>query len=278
MPEEQPSAYSVKEVAGLLGLTVQQIRRFVAAGLLEPRRGPRGELHFSFQDLAFLRLVKRLSSERLAPRRIHRALRRLRAQLPAHEPLSGVRIAAERGQLIARQRGELWDPESGQRLFDFESEPEFEVRGLGDSRGEETPLEIHMSAEDWYRLGCELHEGEPEQARGAYQHALELEPELADARINLGCLHHLAGRFEEAEAAYRCVLHERPDDPVATFDLAVVLEDLARLDEAIAVYERALELDPECADAHYNLARLRDRLGEPAAAIRHLRDYRRLTE
>ena len=73
-------------------------------------------------------------------------------------------------------------------------------------------------------------------------------------------------------------LDARPDDVIATFDLAVVLEDLGRLDQARRAYERTLELDPRCADAHYNLARLHDRRGDTAAAIRHLRSYRHLSE
>jgi Flp pilus assembly protein TadD len=57
-----------------------------------------------------------------------------------------------------------------------------------------------------------------------------------------------------------------------------VLEDLGRLGDAEAGYLRTLKLDPRAADAHYNLARLYDRTGDTASAIRHLRAYRRLTE
>ena len=270
------SAYGAREVAELLGLTVPQIRHFVRAGVLRPERGPRGELRFSFQDLAFLRLVKQLSAQRVAPRRVHRALRRLREQIPDDQPLSGVRLDADGGQLVARRLGEVWDPESGQRLFDFADEAGVDPVDLGGAA--EASLEVRMSAEDWYRLGCELHESDPEHAREAYGRSLALEPNQVDARVNLGCLHHAGGKLEDAEAAYRAALELRPGDAIATFDLAVVLEDLGRLEDAKASYQRTLELDPSAADAHYNLARLYDRTGDTAGAIRHLRAYRRLTE
>lgn len=275
--EGATSAYGAREVAELLGLSVPQLRRFVRAGLLRPERGPRGALRFSFQDLAFLRLVKQLSTRQVAPRRVQRALRRLREQLPEGQPLSGVRLDADGRQVVARRRGEVWDPESGQRLLDFEDRSGGEAVGIRD-RSEAASLEVRMSAEDWYRLGCELHDGDAEHALDAYRRCLDLAPDHVDARLNLGCLHHAQGKLEDAEAAYRAALGLRPGDAIASFDLAVVLEDLGRLAEAQAAYERTLELDPGDADAHYNLARLHDRRGDTAAAIRHLHAYRRLTE
>jgi tetratricopeptide (TPR) repeat protein len=270
-------AYGVREVADLLGVGVPQLRRFVHAGLLQPERGPRGELRFSFQDLVFLRIVKGLSKGRVPPRRVHRALRRLRDQLPAGEPLSTVRLEAEGGEVVARRNGHRWHPDSGQTLLDFEeAAPARDVVDLGER--DEPALEVQMDADDWYRLGCALHEGDPERAFEAYRRALELDPEHADAHVNLGCLHHGAGKLADAEAEYRAALRLRPENATAAFDLAVALEDQARLAEARAAYERCLALDPACADAHYNLARLHDRAGDALAAVRHLREYRRLTE
>lgn len=270
-------AYGVREVADLLGVGVPQLRRFVRAGLLQPERGPRGELRFSFQDLVFLRIVKALSKGRVPPRRVHRALRRLRDQLPPGEPLSTVRLDAEGGEVVARRDGRLWHPDSGQALLDFdEAALARDVIDLPER--DEPTLEVQMDADDWYRLGCELHESEPERALGAYLRALELEPEHADARVNLGCVHHDAGKLEDAEAEYRTALRLRPEDATAAFDLAVALEDQQRLAEACAAYEHTLALDAACADAHYNLARLHDRLGDALAAVRHLREYRKLTE
>lgn len=127
------------------------------------------------------------------------------------------------------------------------------------------------TAEGWYVLGSEVEDADPAEARRAYRRALELDPSHAGAHVNLGCLEHEANHLTAAERHYRAALDARAGDDVAAFNLGVVLEDLGRLDEARAWYQRALEADPSCADAHYNLARLHDQLGDPAAALRHLK-------
>lgn len=275
-PPHAPHAatYGLREAAELLGLSPARIRGWVRAGLVEPRRGARGELRLDFRDLAFLRRVRDLPGDRVSPRRVRRALARLREQLPADRDLSELGLGTEAGQLVVSERGCLWSPESGQVVFDFQAAAPRRVvalpeRGAGPDTG--------LDAEGWYRLGCELEASEPERARDAYERALALAPDLHDARVNLGCLHHEAGRLAEAEAAYRAVLAARPDDATARFDLAVALEDAGREAEAREAYEACLAADPECAEAHYNLARLCERADDRAGVLRHLLAYRRLS-
>ena len=55
----------------------------------------------------------------MPPRRLKRALTELLRQLPADRPLSGVRISAESGRVVVRDRDSIWQPESGQLLLDF---------------------------------------------------------------------------------------------------------------------------------------------------------------
>ena len=50
-PAAETSGYPARDVARLLGLTLPQITGLVRAGCLEPQRGPRRELRFSFRDL-----------------------------------------------------------------------------------------------------------------------------------------------------------------------------------------------------------------------------------
>ena len=57
----------------------------------------------------------------------------------------------------------------------------------------------------------------------------------------------------------------------------MALEDLGKLDEAIVRYRETIELDPTLVDAYFNLSRLYEKKGEKVSAIRHLKDYRRLT-
>ncbi|MEP7176875.1 MAG: tetratricopeptide repeat protein, partial [Gemmatimonadales bacterium] len=66
--------------------------------------------------------------------------------------------------------------------------------------------------------------------------------------------------------------------PTAAFNLGTALEDLGRRSDAIAAYQRAIEFDETFADAYFNLARLYEQAGERAAALRHLRTYKVLSE
>lgn len=109
-----------------------------------------------------------------------------------------------------------------------------------------------------------------------YRETVARNPLHADAHVNVGRLLHQQGRLREAEAHYVAALVSRPADATATFNLAVVLEDMQRLDEAIIRYQEALALDEHLLDAHFNLGKLYERRGDTMAAIRHLKDYRRL--
>ena len=139
-------------------------------------------------------------------------------------------------------------------------------------------LEESLEAEDWFALGCDLEAAAPEQARDAYRRCLELDPYHPEGRVNLGRLLHEARWLRAAEAQYRLTLTLRPDDSIALFNLGVCLEDLDRPQAAMRVYKKAIEVDPKCADAHYNVAGLYEQDGDKAAALRHLKIYRKLTK
>src|SRR5437899_3444176 len=104
--------YGAREVAKMLGLSLGQVRAYVRAGFLDPERGPRGELRFTFQDLILLRTAKELTAAKIAPRRVRRALKRLREQLPSGQPLTGVNIAAEGNRIVVHDGRAKWNPES----------------------------------------------------------------------------------------------------------------------------------------------------------------------
>jgi tetratricopeptide (TPR) repeat protein len=273
-----PSGYSTKDVAALLGLSAEQVRSYVRAGFLAPEQGPRGEYYFSFQDLILLRTAKGLLAARVPRRRVRLALQNLREQLPEDRALTGVRISAQGHHVVVRDGRDLWNPESGQAVFDFElSELAREASTLP-LRTPETKPDEPDGAEDWYERGSELEEVSSEEAMAAYRQALEIDPGLADAHVNLGRLLHERGEAAEAERHYRLALAVRPEDATAAFNLGVALQDLGRLAEAAEAYEKALEIDRSLADAHYNLAGLYERLGQPEAAFRHLRTYRTLIQ
>src|SRR5688500_16558264 len=102
------AGYSARDVATMLEIPVAQVRAYAATGVVEPRRGPRGELRFSFQDLVVLRTAKELVAANIPARRVKATLQRLRAQLPNGRPLAEVRIAADGERVVVQDGGMLW--------------------------------------------------------------------------------------------------------------------------------------------------------------------------
>lgn len=272
-------SYSLHDVSAMLGMSPAQIRAWTSQGVLDPERGERGELRFGFHDLIILRTAGELSAARIPQRKVRRVLQRLREQLPAGRSLTGVRISAEGDRVIVRDGESIWNPESGQALFDFavaelaQKSAPLLMRAVRDARARSDEL----SADDWYELGCELEVSSTiEEAKDAYQRALRADPEHADAHVNLGRLLHEEGAPAAAEQHYRAALRSDPDHETATFNLGVALEDLGRIEEAVRAYQRAVAVDPDNADAHYNLAGIFERRGDKQGAIRHLKAYRAL--
>jgi tetratricopeptide (TPR) repeat protein len=271
------AGYSVREVARLLGLSESRVKTLVRAGFPTTTRAPSG-WRFAFQDLVLLRTAKALLDAHIPTRRVRRALAALRLHLPQGRPLSSVRIAAVGDSLVVRDAAAQWSPESGQLLFEFAVQPLAvkTTRILRRAHKQASAAAKTLSAADWFALGCELEVSAPDEARDVYRRAIELEPEHADAHVNLGRLLHEAGELASAEAHYRRALAAQPDDVTAAYNLGVVLEDCHRDEEAARAYERVLRQDHHHADAHYNLSGVCERLGRHAAALRHLAMYRRL--
>lgn len=270
--------YATRDVAQILGLSPAQVLGYVRSGFLQPERGPRGDYRFCFEDLVFLRTAKGLLEARIGPRRVKRALAKLREQIPEGRRLTGLRITAEGSRIVVADGDARWQPESGQALLDF---------GVAELAEKVAPLAREafreaqeggdeLTADDWYEWGCELETAAPPEAGESYRRAIALDPGHADALVNLGRLLHESGDAGGAEEHYRKAIAARPGDATAVFNLGVALEDLERKDEALAAYERAIQLDPDNADAHYNAASLYERLGQVPAALRHLKSYRNL--
>src|SRR2546426_6455955 len=271
--------YTTEEVARLLGLSPAQIRSYTRAGFLSPARDARGNLRFTFQDLVLLKAAKGLLAARIPAAKIRGSLRRLKQQLPRGRALSELRITAEGHRVVVRDEAIAWHPESGQLVLDFDvatlaqrAAPLARRRAAAARRVQED-----LDAEQWFALGLELEVSEPDEARDAYRRALELDPDHADAHVNLGRLLVEAERAEEAETHFRAVVATHPGHATAWFNLGIALEDRRRPNDAVKAYEQAIAADRRLADAYFNLARLYEQAGKSAAGLRNLLEYPLLT-
>lgn len=277
--------YTARVVAAVLGISGARLRAYLRAGIVAPTRSPKGELNFSFEDLVLLRKAEGLVEQRIPARRVRHAIKKIRDSLPEGRSVHQVKLSGEGQRVIADDGHRRWHAESGQIVFDFHAQPSPEGGGtvtpLQNARATVVPAasqENPPTARDLYRRGCMLESTSPVEACDAYRAALELEPEFADAHVNLGRLLHEVGDVYAALVHYRAALSLHPGDTTAAFNVGVALEDLGATVDAITAYRRALESDPRNPDAHYNLARLLEQDGKPDLAVRHLLLYRQLTK
>src|SRR5437762_114310 len=199
--------YTSRDVARLLGLTVAQVRGFARDGFLSPStaRGRR-TLQFSFQDLVVLRTAKALVGARIPPRRIRRALKKLRQQLPRGRSLEAV------------------DPDEARDAY---------RRAL--------ELEAHH-ADAHVNLGRLLHEeGLVEEAERHYRLALREDPEHATAAFDLGIALEELGRPKDAIEAYRTALATDARLADAHYNVARLYERVGKTAAALrhlSIYRR----------------------------------------
>ena len=254
------------------------MRELARAGLCNPARHGRSYA-FSFQDLVVLRAARGLLRRKVPAARVRRALSALVREQPEDRPISGLRIYAEGGHVAVRDGAAAWLPESGQTVLNFDVDELAEQVGELESAGarERRPVDVAARAQREFQRALDTQDADPEEACAAYGRALELDPDLIEAYVNLGRLAHQAGDAQEAARIYALALERSPDDPIIHFNLALALEDSHGTGPAAHHYECALRLDPDFADAHYNLAGLCEQLGRKADALRHYHAYKKLT-
>ena len=137
----------------------------------------------------------------------------------------------------------------------------------------ERAAQANPNASTLYRLGTLLAKsGEPARARAAYERALALQPDLAEALNDLGALQAQAGDLEGAVARFRAALAATPDYPDALNNLGYALLVMGRSDEARSLYERAIALQPDFPEALNNMGLLLGRAGDLDGAERYFRE------
>ena len=116
-----------------------------------------------------------------------------------------------------------------------------------------------------------LQTGNPEPALTLIQRAVDLRPDGAVYRNNLGQVLERLGRVDDAARAYEAAIELGPGDAEPLNNLGRLREGQGHLAEAEAHYRKAIKLNPQYAEPHTNLGNvLKDRgeLGEAIAAYR----------
>lgn len=123
----------------------------------------------------------------------------------------------------------------------------------------------HPRAVEQVRRGYQhLAAGDLERAEVAFEHALEVAPDLAEARSGLGVALRATGRPSEALAQFDLALSADPDLAEAHVNRAEALAALGLPEQAEAAFADALRIDPDQVPARIDRARLLARRGAAA--------------
>jgi tetratricopeptide (TPR) repeat protein len=241
-------------VARYRALREDHLRYLVKCGIVHPVKRTNTDLFFEFRDVATIRQANEDLEQGASFRAIVRSL-----------------LAARHGQLQLDFRS---DAEPAKILALRRPPQRVPVHAASAVGARDTAL-----AEEYFRAASLLDDGDEskrEQAAAVYRKALETDPYLVAALINLANIHYSRDELAEAQALYERAIGLESDFFEAHFNLGNIYHDLGRYAEAQACYEEALRLNPSYADAHFYLAVVLEKMGHSPQARPHWRAYQQL--
>jgi tetratricopeptide (TPR) repeat protein len=246
--------YAMRDLlARYRALREDHIRYMVKYGIIQPVLRTNADTFFAFPDLA---AIKQANDEVSQGASFRAALRGLLASRAGQLALDFRLDAAPARIFTLTRRADRQPPKDA-------------------GAGPRDPA----AAEEYFRIGSALDDGDEakqEEAAAAYRKALELDPYLAAALINLANIHYSRDELVEAQALYERAIGLESDFFEAHFNLGNIYHDLGRFTEAQACYREALRLNPFYADAHFYLAVTFEKMGLSQEARPHWRAYQQL--
>jgi tetratricopeptide (TPR) repeat protein len=230
------------------------LRYLVKYGIIKPVHRSNSDTFFAFPDLAAIKQANDDISQGISFRTVVRTL-----------------LASREGQLA----------------FDFRLDAAPAKMFTLKRREPAVPPPVDLAAaarnttlaEDYFRVASALDDGDEtklDEAAAAYRKALEHDPYLVAALINLANVHYSRDELVEAQALYERAIGLEPDFFEAHFNLGNIFHDLGRFPEAQGCYRNALRLNPYYADTHFYLAVTFEKMGLSADAQPHWRSYQQL--
>ena len=245
------------------------MRYLVKCGVIRPVLRTNADTFFAFSDLGVIKQANDDLAQGVSFRSVVRTLTASRAGQLAFD----FRLEAAPAKIINLRRP---TEERASRLPQAASGVSRDAARAADVGA---VIRDTRRAEEYFRAGSALDDGNEanvEEAAFAYRKALECDPYLVAALINLANIHYGRDDLAEAQALYERAIGLESDFFEAHFNLGNIYHDLNRFPEAQACYREALRLNPLYADAHFYLAVTFEKMGLSQEARPHWRSYQQL--
>jgi tetratricopeptide (TPR) repeat protein len=223
-------------------------------GLIHPAQRVNGEVSYAFTDVT---VIRQADAELAGGASFRAVMRGLLASRDGQLTLD-FRLVAEPAKVLQLRRPE---PPPMAALMD-----------VGPRAGP-------TSAEREFVEASSLDDGDPahhDEALAGYRRALEIDPDLVPAIINLANIHYSRNEIAEAQALYERAIALEPEVFEAHFNLGNIFHDLGRYADARTCYRDALQLNPTYAEAHFYLAVTLEKNGQSQEARLHWKAYQEL--
>jgi tetratricopeptide (TPR) repeat protein len=252
-------------------LRLDHLRYLEKCGLLKPVHGDGNERAFAFADLTTLRQVASELQQGTAFRAVVRNLQSSRTGQLTFD----FRLDAHKARIIElkpRGTNALGQAPGTQGTIPLGTPGTLSTIGTG-------AFGAITSAEQYFLMGSLLDDGTPDrvdEAVKAYRRALEEDPDLVAALINLANIRYSRDELAEAQALYERAILLDPSYFEAHFNLGNIHHDHAQYAQAEVSYREALSLNSDYPDAHFYLAVTLEKMGRSIDARAHWKAYERL--
>jgi tetratricopeptide (TPR) repeat protein len=236
-------------------LREDHLRYLINCGVIRPIRRTNTDTYFEFRDVAVIKQANDDLERGVSFRAVVRSL-----------------VAARDGQLELDFRIDA----APAKIIELRRPP---VDRPARTASPQPGVRDTALAEEYFRAASLLDDGDEskrEEAAAVYRKALEMDPYLVAALINLANIHYSRDELAEAQALYERAIGLESDFFEAHFNLGNIYHDLGRFSEAQACYQEALNLNPHYADAHFYLAVVFEKMGMSQEARPHWRSYQQL--
>jgi len=222
------SAYTIKEIKQLFGLSEKTIRRWTEQGIIQTSASSTSaDFVYDFQALTQFRRVRELRAQ-------GHSIRQIEAELQGQ--LNLFRIETPRlARLLTPFEEALLLHEQGDTAA---AEHYREAINEGDN-----------VAEAYCNLGIiNLERGQLSQALDNFTFSLKNDPRHVEAHYNLANLYYDAGDLQLAKLHYEAAAQIEPGFSLVYFNLSLVYHKLGDLNAASATLEKYRQLEPEDED------------------------------